>query len=94
MNPFKRLLQKCLNPILHTAFVIKSNNVSFADKVKILGAIIYTIIPTDLIPDFIPLAGYCDDLATLIWAIHTIRKNTTPDIKAKTQEKLTQWLGE
>lgn len=92
MSFIKKISEKILRPILYTAYTLKSKNVSFADKAKICGAIIYTIIPSDFIPDFIPVAGYCDDFATLIWAIHTIRKNVTPEIKQKTQKKIAGWF--
>lgn len=31
-------------------------------KLAVLGIILYIISPFDLVPDFIPLAGYADDL--------------------------------
>ena len=88
MPLIKKLGENILKPILHFIYVMKSKNVSFADKAKICGAIAYIVIPTDLIPDFIPLTGWCDDLAGVAWAFHTVRKNITPEIKEKTESKL------
>ena len=44
-------------------YVLKSPGTSTKDRAKILGALGYFILPIDLIPDFIPIAGYTDDLA-------------------------------
>lgn len=43
------------------------------DKLKciavVLGALLYFISPLDLIPDWIPVVGYLDDLAILLAAV-------------------------
>ena len=87
-----RIGGKIITPVLTFFYVLKSKEVSFADKAKICGSLVYIIFPFDFIPDFIPFAGYGDDLATLIWAIHTIHANNTPEIKNKTQQKLSDWF--
>lgn len=73
-------------------YVLKSDNVSKADKSKIWGALGYFILPTDLILDFIPMMGYTDDLAALVYAVHAVAKNITPEIKARAQAKLATWF--
>lgn len=88
-----RIGGKILTPPLIIYYILKSKDVSFADKAKICGSLIYIIFPFDFIPDFIPIAGYGDDFATLIWAIRTIYINATPEIKRKAQKKLTDWFG-
>ena len=35
-------------------------------------AMIYVISPLDLIPDFIPLIGWLDDLGVLVWAARQV----------------------
>ena len=37
-----------------------------------LLAIIYVISPLDLIPDFIPVIGWLDDLGVLVWAARQV----------------------
>ena len=37
-----------------------------------LLAIIYVISPLDLIPDFIPVVGWLDDLGVLVWAARQV----------------------
>ena len=75
-------------------YVLKSPAVTKADKGKIWGALGYFILPVDLIPDFLPVAGYTDDLAALLWAFWSVAKNVTPEIKAQAEGKLHDWFGD
>lgn len=83
---------KVVYAVLLLYYVLRNPNVSMADKSKIYGALGYFILPTDLILDFIPLAGYSDDMAAIMWAIHTVRRNITPEIKSQAKEKLGEWF--
>lgn len=74
-------------------YVLKSPQVTKADKSKIYGALGYFILPLDLLPDFIPFLGFTDDLSALIWALHTVWKNITPDIKSLAAAKTREWFG-
>ena len=80
--------------VLLLYYVLKSPSVKTADKGKIWGALGYFILPIDLIPDFIPVAGYTDDLAALLWAFYAVAKNVTPEIEAQAKKKLRDWFGE
>ena len=79
---------KVVYAVLLLYYVLRSSNVSLADKSKIYGALGYFILPTDMILDFIPMVGYTDDMAAIMWAIHTIANNITPEIKAQAKAKL------
>ncbi|MBR4228567.1 MAG: DUF1232 domain-containing protein [Bacteroidales bacterium] len=75
-------------------YVLKSPKVKLADKGKIWGALGYFILPIDFIPDFIPIAGYTDDLAALLWAFYSVAKNVTPEIESQAKRKLHDWFGD
>ena len=49
--------------ILYIAY--KRKDVPMIAKIMIIIAIIYALSPIDLIPDFIPILGYLDDLIIL-----------------------------
>ena len=66
---------KVVYAVLLLYYVLRNPNVSMADKSKIYGALGYFILPTDLILDIIPIVGYTDDMAAIMWAIHTVAKN-------------------
>ena len=76
-----------------SSYVLKSPDVPLKDKAKIYGALGYFILPIDLIPDFIPIVGYSDDVAALAFALHAVWKNVTPEIKVQAQRKLREWFG-
>ena len=63
-------------------------------KAVIAGALGYFILPIDLIPDFIPIAGYTDDLAALVWGVYCVIKSITPEVKAQAAAKLHEWFGQ
>lgn len=48
--------------------------VHWTKKVLVVGALIYFIIPTDIIPDFTPIVGYVDDAAVIAAVIKTLGK--------------------
>lgn len=43
--------------------------------VSIVAAILYFIMPFDLIPDYIPIAGFMDDMAVLAWVYRNVEKD-------------------
>ena len=84
---------KTIYMVLLLHYVLKSPDVPLEDKAKIYGALGYFILPIDLIPDFIPVVGYSDDVAALAFALHAVWKNVTPEIKVQAQRKLREWFG-
>lgn len=84
---------KVIYAVLLLYYVLRSPDISTADKSKIYGALGYFILPTDLVLDFIPIMGYSDDMAALLWALHTVMNNLTPEIKQQAKNKLTELLG-
>ncbi len=47
--------------------------VPWKSMLMLVAGIIYFIMPLDLIPDFIPITGFIDDLSILIWIYRTIK---------------------
>lgn len=39
----------------------------------LVSGIIYFVMPLDLMPDFIPIAGYLDDLSILLWIFQAVK---------------------
>ena len=73
-------------------YVLRNPATPRADRTKILGALGYLILPADLIPDFLPVVGYTDDLAALMWALYSVAKNITPEVKIMARQKLGEWF--
>lgn len=78
--------------VLVLYYALQSPSLSTSDKAKIMGALGYFILPLDLISDFIPLVGYSDDIAALLWAIKEVYVNITPDVKRQARARLSSWF--
>ena len=61
-------------------------------RVSIIGALTYLIVPMDLIPDFIPAAGFSDDLVALTAVISLWSHHMTPEIRYRAICKLDLWF--
>lgn len=86
--------QKLVYAALLLYYVLKSPSVTKGDKTAIIGALGYFILPLDLIPDFIPFAGFTDDLSAILLALHAVWKNITPEVKARAAAKASELFGE
>jgi uncharacterized membrane protein YkvA (DUF1232 family) len=92
-NVAKKAGVKVIYAALLLYYVATSPETPIQDKAKIYGALGYFILPIDLIPDTIPIAGYTDDLTALIWALKSVCDNITPSIEAKAYSRLTSIFG-
>lgn len=83
---------KVIYYVLLLYYILIDENTSWEHKGIIIGALGYFILPVDLIPDFIPMAGFTDDVAALVACIKTVMRNITPSIKQKAVRKLSDWF--
>ncbi|NOU97813.1 DUF1232 domain-containing protein [Paenibacillus sp. LMG 31456] len=86
--------KKVVYSALLAFYAIENPNVPLKDKMKIYGALGYLILPFDLVPDFIPVVGYGDDLAALLFVLGTIANHLDNDVKQKAVNKMKEWFGE
>lgn len=63
-------------------------------KGVIIGALGYLILPTDLIPDIIPGAGYGDDWTALVTALGTVAAYIKDEHKEKARERVDRLFGQ
>ena len=81
-------------PILQFYFVMDDDNTSTLDRVLIYAAIIYTILPIDLIPSAIyKFLGILDDGVAMLFVYKKIKDKITPEINAKVEDTLNEWFG-
>lgn len=62
------------------------------DRLMVVAALGYFILPVDLIPDALPL-GFTDDAAAALYVVRHIRNNISADTFRKARQKLTEWFG-
>lgn len=86
--------QKLTYAILLLYYVLRSPSVTKGDKATILGALGYFILPLDILPDFVPIVGFTDDLSAILLALHAVWKNITPEVKAKAAAKAAELFGD
>jgi len=51
-------------------------------KAMMLAALAYFVLPTDAVPDWIPVLGYTDDAAVLVTALGLVGKHLKPRYRA------------
>ncbi len=83
----RSLGENILLPVLRTYFVLKSPQTSTKEKLFLLGALGYFILPLDLIPDFLPgLLGFTDDLVVITLVLKHLKDALTPEIEQKAHQ--------
>lgn len=69
-------------------YALADKNFPPKQRAFIIGALGYFVLPLDLIPDAVPMLGFTDDLAALIYALKTVWDYITPEAQEKAREKV------
>ena len=81
-------------PLLQFYYVMDDENTSTLDRVLIYAAIVYTILPMDLIPSAIyKFLGILDDGVAMLFVYRKIKDKITPEINVKVEDTLNEWFG-
>ena len=62
-------------------------------RAALLAALAYFVLPTDVIPDFLPGIGYTDDAAVLAAAIQLVASHILPEHRAAARRALDELAG-
>ena len=93
---FQRLLRRAgrtiAAPALEALEMVLDQTTPPQARLTMLAALTYLLIPTDLIPDFLPVAGFSDDLVALTAVIGLCSKHITPEIRVRAQRRLDRWF--
>ena len=93
---FQRLLRRAgrtlAAPALEALEMVLDQATPAQARLTMLAALTYLLIPTDLIPDFLPVAGFSDDLVALTAVVGLCSKHITPDIRQRAQRRLDRWF--
>lgn len=94
----KKIASKAGSRIIYIAlklfYASKNQNVPLWAKSAIYGALGYLILPADLVPDVLPVAGLTDDLGVLLAALATIAQHITPENKQQAKQQMKNWFGD
>ena len=61
-------------------------------RMTMFAALTYLIMPMDLVPDLVPVAGFSDDLVALTAVISLWSSYITPELRNKARRKLDRWF--
>ena len=93
---FQRLLRRAgrtiAAPALEALEMVMDQATPPQARLTMLAALTYLLIPTDLIPDFLPVAGFSDDLVALTAVIGLCSKHITPETRLRAQRRLDRWF--
>jgi len=92
----RRLLRRAgrtlARPALECLELLLDANTPPQVRLTMLAALTYLLVPLDLIPDFIPAAGFSDDLVALTALLGLCGRHMTPAIRLRAQRKLDAWF--
>ncbi len=63
------------------------------DRLMVIAALGYFILPLDLLPDTLPL-GFTADAAAMLFVVTHISNNISDDTLAQAKQKLSEWFGD
>jgi uncharacterized membrane protein YkvA (DUF1232 family) len=93
---FSRLLRRAgrtvARPALECFELLVDGTTPHQARLTVLAALTYLVLPTDLIPDFIPAAGFGDDMVAITALLGLCSRHITPQIKDRVQRKLDLWF--
>ena len=82
---------KVIYHVLLLFYALQSDKMSPKEKALIIGALGYFILPADLVPDIIPVAGFMDDAAALL-AVIKMLCSIDDEVRRQAKEKLSEWF--
>ncbi len=93
----KGVLKAAGLPLIYKAlqlyYVMQRPDCPIYIKAAIVATLGYFISPIDLIPDFIPFAGFSDDLAAIVAALVMAQMYVDEEVKRKARETINNLFG-
>ncbi|MFM1901382.1 MAG: hypothetical protein RLZZ216_1958 [Cyanobacteriota bacterium] len=93
---FRRLLRRAgrtiARPALEALELVLDPGTPPQVRFTMVAALTYLLLPTDLIPDLLPVAGFSDDLVALTALISLHSNHVSDAIRQRAQRKLDRWF--
>ncbi len=64
-----------INRMIHAYISGDYRKIPWKSLTLLTAGIIYFVMPLDIVPDFIPVIGFLDDLSVLLWIFHSLKKD-------------------
>jgi uncharacterized membrane protein YkvA (DUF1232 family) len=95
-NLLKRLLRRAgrsiAAPALEALEMMLDASTPAPARLTMMAALRYLLMPADLIPDVLPVAGFSDDLVALTAMMGIWNQHITPDIRERARRRLDRWF--
>lgn len=92
-NKGKKAVGDVLVMALKLYYVMLDDDTPRWAKLVIYGALVYFVVPMDMLPDILP-TGYIDDAGTLSAAIGTVHSHIKQEHHDNAQNKVDTWFGD
>ncbi len=79
-------------PALECLEILLDSGTPYPAKLTVLAALTYLMVPLDLIPDFIPVAGFSDDLVALTALLSICGRHRSEAVRMRARRRLDQWF--
>ena len=83
---------KTVYAILILYYATFDKSLPVKDRLMVVAALGYFILPVDLIPDALP-AGFVDDAGAALYVVRHIWNNLSKETFTKARNKLSEWFG-
>jgi uncharacterized membrane protein YkvA (DUF1232 family) len=93
-NQLREWARRLRGEIAALWFCTRHPRTPFMAKALAAALVAYAFSPIDLIPDFIPVLGYLDELILLPIGIWLVLKLVPRDVLAECRDQATRWLEE
>ena len=79
-------------PALEALELLLDSSTPAQARFTMLAALTYLVMPIDLIPDLIPVAGFSDDLVALTTVLALWNSHMTPQMRNRARRRLDRWI--
>ena len=78
--------------VLILYYALLDKDIPVKDRLMVIAALGYFILPIDIIPDAL-IGGFADDAAALLYVVKHIWKNISDETFRKARMKISEWFG-
>ena len=94
-NYAKKAGRTAARPVLLLYYVLKSPDTPKSNKLLIVSALSYLVLPIDLISaKRLPVIGWLDEVVSIAYAYQKVSKHITPEIESEVEMLLDKWFPE
>jgi uncharacterized membrane protein YkvA (DUF1232 family) len=94
MTRLREWALRLLAEVVALWFCARNPRTPLIAKLVAAAVVAYAFSPIDLIPDFIPVLGFLDDLLLLPIGIWIVLKLVPPEVMAECRQEAARWLEE